>query len=187
VYDIHSDTTLALLDRAVSKSIIPTLVQAAVDDVRSVDPTKPIAILFPDAGASERYHGVLPEPLSKLPVLVGDKCRDFHTGKILLMTISGGLVALPAGDEYTVIIVDDLCAYGGTFILATQALRQRTYVTGDVILVVAHCEESILLGGIPNGNAISHVYTSNSLITPTNESKFLTMSNKLSVCHIEGC
>lgn len=62
------------------------------------------SVFFPDFGARQRYgevHG--------LPAAYGNKTRDFLTGDITGLEVVGDVGA-------NVLIVDDLCSRGGTFV-----------------------------------------------------------------------
>jgi ribose-phosphate pyrophosphokinase len=107
-------------------------------------------VLYPDDGAMKRYSGVLP-----FHFLVGEKKRDWNTGKIEKIEIE-----IPEGEVVTgVLIVDDLCSYGGTFVMAAAEL-ERLGITNN-FLYVSHCEQSIVKGKIPTDPNIKHVYVKN--------------------------
>jgi ribose-phosphate pyrophosphokinase len=73
----------------------------------------PESICFPDKGAYDRY-----KPLHFLDNIVLDKDRDQATGEILGLKHAAGDV-----DVRDVLIVDDLCDGGRTFIEAAKLLR----------------------------------------------------------------
>jgi len=101
VFDPHSDVTPALIDRC-------RVVSAA--DCVSPPPGKYAAVVSPDAGAEKRASAVADK--LRVPVLHGWKKRDVATG-----AISGfGLEPTPLTDNSLVLVVDDLCDGGGTFI-----------------------------------------------------------------------
>ena len=58
--------------------------------------------------------------------------------------------------------MDDLSSYGGTFMLTAEKLIDKGAC--EVYLVVAHAEEAILKGAIPDSPFIKKVYTTNSII-----------------------
>ena len=87
--------------------------------------------------------------------LIGFKQRDFLTGKFLRMDIVGKI-----DHSANIFVVDDLCSKGGTFTFAATELQKQ--VTGNLYLVIAHCEPSIF-----DGKVFDHydgVYTTNTIL-----------------------
>jgi len=83
-------------------------------------------ICFPDKGAYQRYFRHI-----TYPVLLGEKVRNVNTGKIESIIISNP-------DDYNkdlkkVLIIDDLCDGGGTFVGIAEALRK---IDPDVNLTI---------------------------------------------------
>lgn len=156
VMEPHSDVTLALLDRA--SSFFPTVCLASALRHSEFDKNKDY-VLFPDAGAQKRYAKRLPF----YKHLVGYKNRDFATGKIDSMQLIGSSDLQGA----KVIIIDDLCSKGGTFILAASKLKEIN--AGDIYLVVPHCEDAIFDGQVLESDLIKHVFTTNSILTKTHD------------------
>lgn len=82
-------------------------------------------ILFPDAGAWQRYGAY-----QIGPAISADKIREQSTGRILGITINGKV------KDKKLLIVDDLCDAGGTFkLVAEQAIKAGAK---DVHLYVTH-------------------------------------------------
>lgn len=142
VYEPHSDVTPALLDRCKVIPVIPTLLKKVV--------LSDYQLFYPDAGAQKRYS------VGNETELVGFKRRDFESGKIAELNIVGKLVS------ETVVIVDDLCSKGGTFILAAEKLRELG--AKQIILVVAHCEKTIFDGTVLTSELIQNVITTDSIL-----------------------
>jgi len=137
IYEPHSDVTPALLDRSYPINwCMANLKEAVIQSQAN-------SLFFPDAGAAKRYAGINP-----LPYGIGNKIRDFNTGSIISYSIDGSV-----GEN--VLIVDDLCSRGGTFIYAAKELRARG--AKKVSLLVAHCEENVLTGNL--FNYIDKLYT----------------------------
>lgn len=160
VLDAHSDVTLALLNNCYGYTLIPQLFSKFLESdglptivwgngVTGPD-TKDLVIMFPDAGAEKRYSNQF-----RYPSVVGTKERDFKTGNITKFDFYG----VDVFGKY-VVIVDDLCSKGGTFVGAARALRERG--ARKVFLIVTHCENTILQGEV--GEYIDHVFTTNSII-----------------------
>lgn len=150
-YEAHSNVSLALIDRLenVDKTI------NLLDDYINHNGNKKLAIFLPDEGAYKRYVNKMP---SYLPILVGQKSRDFITGKIKSLDVIG---ELPKGHD--VVIIDDLCSRGGTFVLSATALK--TMGANNIDLIVTHCEKTILDGDIPKSDLINKVITTDSIIS----------------------
>jgi ribose-phosphate pyrophosphokinase len=145
--EVHSDVTLALLNHCVNSNTTASLY--------AMIPNKQEGhyVLYPDAGAEKRYSSQIAYP----KVLVGSKTRDWATGVITGLTIYGDQLQ---GQE--VYILDDLCSRGGTFMASAKALKEKG--AGDIYLVVAHCENTILEGDIFKTDLIKKVYTTDSII-----------------------
>ena len=65
-----------------------------------------------------------------------------------------------------ILIVDDICSYGGTFYHSARAIRKLA-PDAHIRLYITHCENSILKGNIFSSGLIEHVYTTNSLFHET--------------------
>lgn len=160
VHEPHSNMTCALLDRSTAGDVVSYLLKLAVKEVITDSPfTDNYALCFPDKGAAERYAG----RFACRPVLVCDKVRNFSDGRITDLTVNGAL------DEktHTVFILDDLCSKGGTFILTAEKVKEKFPWLSRIVLVVAHCEYTIMTGGVPASPLINAVYTSNSILEPS--------------------
>jgi ribose-phosphate pyrophosphokinase len=95
------------------------------------------SVLFPDRGALIRYSTGL-DSLEGLHLAIGNKKRDEH-GKITEYSVIG-----PVGEN--VLIVDDLCCYGGTFIQAAEQLKSAG--AKNVDLLVCHLEPAAFEGDL---------------------------------------
>ena len=112
-------------------------------------------IFYPDSGAAKRYSGMI-----SLPYAYGSKNRDWKTGKII------GLDVITNDNDLTdrdILIVDDICSYGGTFLHSARKLKELG--ANDIYLYVSHCENSILDGELINSGLIKKIYTTDSLFT----------------------
>lgn len=150
IYEPHSDVTPALLEKVIIESPIPYLIGKL--DVEYLPTKWAWQPFYPDAGAQKRYS----EFLNIEDELVGFKKRDFKTGRITDLQIIGKRLS------NTVVIVDDLCSKGGTFVLAAEKLHEMGFE--KVYLVVAHCEKTIFEGKILITDLIDGVYTTDSII-----------------------
>lgn len=152
----HSTVSEALFDRVdvdfncVAEDVQMALHFAATD--------RDVVLYFPDEGACKRYSDLL-APLG-LPVAFGIKKRDWKTGKILGIDIAGY-------DDLkgkNVMMIDDICAYGGTFYHSACALKDKG--ANDINCYVTHLENSVLdkeKGKLIQGDLIKTIYTTNSI------------------------
>jgi len=160
VNEPHSDVTIALLNNCMTKYPTVDLLSKVVDEV-GFDKEKDY-LFYPDAGAQKRYSS----KNSGYKEIVGFKKRNFTTGRIESLQIVGS--ELVNGSK--VIIIDDLCSRGGTFILSAERLKEIGAT--DIYLVVAHCEETILEGDIPSSpHLITQVFTTDSIINPNSDAR----------------
>jgi ribose-phosphate pyrophosphokinase len=153
VMEPHSEVTLSLLDRsraAYPVAWVATMVLGTLEG--------PVVVVFPDAGAAARYRSTFGE----FTHLVGEKSRDFSSGRITGLTITPpeGWRALPGT---TAVIVDDLCSRGGTF-LATGEILRRDLGISAVVLCVTHLEANVFNGDLlEDGSPVDHIYTTDAL------------------------
>ena len=110
-----------------------------------------IRIRDPDAGAAKKYGEA--EGINN--PIIGNKHRN-EEGRIT----SYELLNFVEGTK-KVIIRDDICSYGGTFVAAAKELRKRG--VEEIILVVTHCENNILKGEV--FDYIDRVFTTDSILT----------------------
>ena len=121
-------------------------------------------IYFPDEGAYKRYNDLL--SFLKLPVTFGIKKRDWKTGKILGIDIVG----YDDLKDKNVLMVDDICAYGGTFYYSACALKDAG--AKDINCYVTHLENSVLdpeKGKLIQGDIIKKIYATNSIFRGKHE------------------
>lgn len=151
VLDAHSNVSLALLDNVVQMDVMEYIDKALdqVDCGRT-------CIFYPDEGAMKRYSDRIPYPYA-----FGIKKRDWETGKIQGLDIQNK--ELVEGKD--ILIIDDICSYGGTFYHSAKALREAG--AENVYLYVSHLEESVFKGdlwkAINEEGLISKIYTANPL------------------------
>lgn len=184
IKDIHSDVSLALLNNAVEKSFITNDVVISIMEDYNLFTNEsnlfgkngfPTYIVLPDAGASKRYKSLFNKFEGKAKVIVMDKVRDFATGEIKSITVSNPEVI--EDEKFNIIIMDDICSRGGTFVGSYEALKE--YGCVEAGLIITHCETTISEGEIPN--KFKFVITTNSMLTEEDikciEDKFNEFSN----------
>lgn len=155
VYDPHSDVSSALIDRIEKVSHMP-LIEDIMEKI-SFNPETDI-MFYPDAGCAKKY-----ENLIKLPYLKGEKKRDWRTGKIEGLELSGTIPEKP----FRVLIIDDICSKGSTFYYSAQKLREAG--ASEIYLYITHCENTILEGDLINSGLVTKIFTTDSVFTKENE------------------
>lgn len=150
VRDVHSNVALALLDRVVQENIIWYVnnVLHSIDDDLTF-----LTFFYPDEGAMKRYSAQF-----NYPYAFGIKKRDWNTGKIQGLDIVNG--ELVKGKN--VLIIDDICSYGGTFLHSAKALKEAG--AEHIYLYVTHCEQSVFKGEMYDSGLIDHIFTTDSIM-----------------------
>lgn len=123
-----------------------------------------IIMFYPDEGAMKRYSGMI-----KKPYLFGIKNRDWETGEIKGLDVVGDTEAIKGKP---ILIVDDICSYGGTFYHSAKKLKELG--AGKIYLYVSHCEDSIFEGKLLECRLIERVFTTDSIVRK-GSSDFLTV------------
>lgn len=151
VLDAHSNVSLALIDR-VRPYTPQKYIEKAIDEIVQQGGKKPL-MFYPDEGAGKRYSGMI-----ALPYCFGIKNRDWSTGEIKGLSVAGETERIAGSD---VLIVDDICSYGGTFIHSAEALAALG--AANIDLFVSHCEENALRGKLCECGHIRQIYTTDSI------------------------
>ena len=147
VRDAHSNVSLALLENVCEEPIISQVLDA-------IFLSKADALFFPDEGAMKRYSGDF-----DFPYAFGIKKRDWKTGQIQGLDLINPENIIGK----RVLIVDDICSYGGTFARAAKALKEAG--ASAVYLYITHCEDNIHKGAVFTEGNIEKVFTTNSIYT----------------------
>ena len=166
VLDAHSNVSLALIDRVKNCSPAP-FIEKAISNIgqtitikENEGSTSSLIAFYPDEGAMKRYSDD-----TKLPYAFGIKKRDWATGQIEGLTIQNQELV----KDKDVLIIDDICSRGGTFLHAARALKEAG--AARIFLYVTHLEETVLYGDlwkeIDNYGMIERIYTANPLFQPT--------------------
>ena len=157
VIDPHSDVTCALLERSTAKYPL-------IETIENMHENSTNAILFfPDNGAQKKYSKMFKD----IPYAYGIKERAFGTGVIEKLDVVGEV------EGKDIIIVDDLCVYGGTFIKSAEVLKEKG--CGKITLIVTHCELSIFDGKILSSSLIDRVVTTDSILNVIPGGKILVL------------
>lgn len=139
VWDIHNEASLPLIDRVFHRT---------VDDfLKKINLNKTI-ICAPDLGAAKKLKG-----LGIHPEIVAMKQRDSETGELSKPKIITDVFVT----DHDILIVDDICDGGRTFINLAELLR--SYTKGEVLLYVTH---GIFSQGVyALEKYIDHIYVAN--------------------------
>lgn len=117
-----------------------------------------VNIIAPDAGAAKRAHKIIDwfakhHSYIKTNFVQGTKHRDTKTGQLTGFGID--TAELPRGVN---LVVDDVCANGGTFLGLAEVLKQKTDDPIMIFVYHADCKK-----GLDNlANVYDHVFTTNS-------------------------
>jgi ribose-phosphate pyrophosphokinase len=144
VYDVHSDVTLALLNNVEHRTV--------VDIFRRRFGTAEMQntiLVSPDAGAEKKVFKLAQD--YGLDVFKASKHRDVKTGAITGTTVSVNPENIGKKD---LLIVDDICDGGKTFIELHKILRPLT--TGKISLYVTH---GIFSKGLTPLECFDRIYT----------------------------
>ena len=155
VLDAHSNVGPALIYRCVNQSP-KCYIQKAIDKLEEYAGWNKdtLCLFFPDEGAQKRYGEMFPEYHQAF----GIKKRNWETRKIEGYSIVGEENVV----DRHVLIIDDICSYGNTFINAARAVNDAG--ADGTSLYVTHCEESINKGNVFTSGYFSNVFTTDSLI-----------------------
>ncbi|MBE6861660.1 MAG: ribose-phosphate pyrophosphokinase [Ruminococcus sp.] len=157
VLDPHSTVSEALIDRLVIQSPKEN-VRRVISEITQNEGAEPF-MFYPDEGASKRYSGMV-----TLPYGFGIKKRDWKTGKILGLDVSGSVEQIKGK---SVLIVDDICSKGGTFLFSARKLKELG--AGNIYLYISHCEKTILSGELIESGLIKKIYTTDSICNFSHE------------------
>lgn len=155
ILDPHSDVAAGLIDRC--------RVVAPADIMTRVPAGKYAAVISPDAGAEKRA-GAVAKRLG-VPLIHAWKTRNVTTGEISGFGYDADWLKACAATHKPLLIVDDICDGGGTFIgLADEILRDTS---ADLHLYTTHGLYS--KGTRELSKRFSHLYCTDSIIDPNIE------------------
>jgi ribose-phosphate pyrophosphokinase len=102
--------------------------------------------------------------MMKMPYEYGIKNRDWQTGEIKSLTVADNGIDLK---DRTVLIVDDICSRGGTFIHSAKKLKELG--AAKIYLYVTHCENTVLEGDLLKDDLVEHIFTTDSIFRKSHE------------------
>lgn len=152
VLDPHSNVSAALIDNISiiePTDIVSNLLQTVNADGNTI-------LFFPDEGAMKRYSHIASN--CDVPYVFGMKKRDWHTGEILGLDVLGETDVVSGKN---ILIVDDICSRGGTFLHSAKALKAMGATNID--LYVSHLENSVWDGEMIKSGLVRNIYTTNSI------------------------
>ena len=164
VMDAHSNVSLALLNNVKQMHVEDTIYDAiykvtceiagGYDHQQRMDAQANLVAFFPDEGAMKRYSGMI----NDMSYAFGIKKREWATGKILGLDIMNA--ELVKGKN--VLIIDDICSRGGTFLHSAKALKEAG--ANRIFLYVTHAEKTMVEGEMYNNlDLVERIYTTDSI------------------------
>ena len=163
VMDAHSNVSLGLLNNVKQMHVENTINDAIYKVTCKIanncshnlrkEAEKTLIAFYPDEGSMKRYSGMI-----NMPYAFGIKKRDWETGKIQgLDIINGDLVK-----GKNVLIIDDICSRGGTFLHSAKALKEAG--ANRIFLYVTHAEKTMVEGEMYNNpDLVERIYTTDSI------------------------
>ena len=159
VYDPHSDVAPALLNNCII--VEQHILLKGIENHIDISNTQ---LAIPDAGAMKKGHKVA-KHLGIADIIECGKNRAVQTGRI-----TDTKVYSEVDPNKDILVVDDICAGGATFVALAEKLR--TLTKGDLYLYTTHGIYS--KGLAPLLKHYKHLFTANSFCDNVNED-FLTI------------
>jgi ribose-phosphate pyrophosphokinase len=169
IFDPHSMVTMALLNNC---QVISLADIVSKSELAKIICEKNLTILSPDAGAESKVREVAKRLTSKgnsINMLFARKSRNALTGNIISTEVFGDVKGK------NIIILDDICDLGSTFISLTTQLRKKG--ANEIYLYITH---GIFSKGLSNLKAeFNHVYCYHTMLDSKDvDEKFLTILEK---------
>lgn len=130
ITDPHSNVTPALINKCVVCHPINAI---KVPIERFKLENYHVVLYFPDAGAMKRYA----DSFKGYDTLYGEKTRNWDTGEITGLKIKGDISK--QDKEVVILMIDDICSYGGTFYYSSKALKEK-YPSVKIYSYATHTE-----------------------------------------------
>ncbi len=157
IWDAHSDVSPALLNNVINVQQGPIIEQHTKLAQQLRD--KQLTLVSPDAGATKKTQTVAKYFGGGIEVLQAEKIRDLETGQITHTDTHGDVA------NKDLLIVDDICDGGRTFIELAKVLKQKK--CKSISLYVTH---GIFSKGTDVFNGlINNIYTTDSINTFTEQ------------------
>lgn len=152
ISDPHSDVTPALIDNCVIEELVDCLSPTTFD--KQLDPNM-YTLVSPDFGATKKVEKLAQEIGYDFKIIQGVKHRDLATGDLTGFGYYGDV------NGKNLLIVDDICDGGGTFIGLAKEL-----IAGGANTVSLYVTHGIFSKGteLLLDNGINHIYTTGSIL-----------------------
>lgn len=155
VMDVHSNVTNAIINNISERPLIE--LKEIIKNYKN--------IYFPDEGAQKRYSKIL--DLKEKYIYTGMKKRNWGTGIIEGLDI---YFNTDSTDKTSILMIDDICSYGGTFFYSADKLKRMGFNTID-----AYCTHAEPVVNNPDSNIqralkselINKMYTTDTLLQET--------------------
>lgn len=118
--EAHSERAIALINNSQNMLLNPWVKESRV-------------LCFPDEGALERYSNLF----RSNPKIICAKTRDPQTGELKGFTVEGECGVYDSKKVKSILVVDDLCDRGGTFMGIAELLRKE-YPRASLDIHVVH-------------------------------------------------
>lgn len=149
IVDPHSDVTTALFDKCSVHPQVEAFVDAQATKAVS---TSDILMVFPDNGAEKKIEQYREWFGSKnLNTATCKKTRNQKTGELSGFDVSEVVTALETTGLKKILVVDDICDGGGTFMGIAEAIHRSEALTGDMQLCL-HVTHGIFSKGFDSLN-----------------------------------
>jgi len=176
VFDAHSDVTAALLKKVkvVDNS---EFVRSVLADIE-LHSTNVLTLLSPDAGAYKKIGKLAAKIGFQGEVAAANKYRSISTGTIESLELSKE--DFQGAD---ILIIDDICMGGRTFIELAKKLKEKN--VGNLYLAISH---GIFNYGLKELNQhFTKIYTTNSRMNHLTDTKFLSdFGNEVSKLNVHN-
>lgn len=150
IWDAHSDVSPALLNRVVNVPQVSLLSQCP--ELCEQLKKGALVLISPDAGATKKTLKIAEQFEGAPEVIQAQKVRDVKTGRIVKTEILGDVT------DKKVLIADDICDGGRTFIELAKVLKMQGAT--EVSLFITH---GIFSKGLSVfSGLIDHIYTTDS-------------------------
>ena len=148
--DNHSDVSTSLINNCVN--ITPQLIMSRSSAIETLLTRSDIFLCSPDAGAIKKTYKISSH-FGGIPIIKADKVRDTKTGEITRTEVNCDDLKGVA-----VLVADDICDGGMTFIKLAEALKSKG--AGDLFLYVTH---GIFSKGLEPLSMYQKIFTTDSL------------------------
>jgi ribose-phosphate pyrophosphokinase len=132
ITDPHSDVTTALIDRCVVANQSSAMGHHGELKTWYLAEEAPMYLVAPDAGSVKKIYQVAKDFPKFKGIIFAEKVRDVATGKILHTKVAE---LPPDVADAKLLIVDDICDFGTTFVELSKVLRPHCR---EINLFVTH-------------------------------------------------